>query len=72
MAQIIMGGRARGFRNFGEGAVMAGWKARLTLVWARKTYPRTFTQTTPDDVSVEAYAVRQCITKGAFAELRGA
>jgi hypothetical protein len=33
MAQIIMGGRARGFRNFGEGAVMAGWKARLTLVF---------------------------------------
>lgn len=39
--------------------------------WARKTYPRTFTQST-DDVSVEAYAVRRCITKGAFAELRGA
>jgi hypothetical protein len=41
-------------------------------VWARKTYPRTFTQTTPDEASVEAYAVRTCITKGAFAELRGA
>ena len=39
--------------------------------WARKTYPRTFTQTT-NDPSVEAYAVRQCITKGAFAELRAA
>jgi hypothetical protein len=39
--------------------------------WARSLYPRTFAQTT-DDPSVEAYAVRQCITKGAFAELRAA
>ncbi len=39
--------------------------------WARKTYPKTFTQTT-EVVSIEAGAVRQCITKGAFAELRAA
>jgi hypothetical protein len=39
--------------------------------WARKTYPGLFTPTT-DAASVKAYAVRQCITKGAFAELRAA
>ena len=37
---------------------------------ARKTYPTAFVQT--DEVTVEAGAVRQCITKGAFAELRAA
>jgi hypothetical protein len=39
--------------------------------WARKIYPEPFTPTT-EKVSVEAYTVRQCITKGGFAELRGA
>ena len=37
--------------------------------WARRTYGNTFTQP-PERVSAEALAVRQCITKGAFAELR--
>jgi hypothetical protein len=39
--------------------------------WARKAYPEPFAPTT-EKVSVEAYTVRQCITKGGFAELRGA
>ena len=38
--------------------------------WAKKTYPGILTQTT--GASVDALAVRQCITKGAFAELRAA
>jgi len=36
--------------------------------WARTTYPGVLTQTTGS--SVDALTVRQCITKGAFAELR--
>jgi hypothetical protein len=39
--------------------------------WAQKAYPEPFAPTT-EKVSVEAYTVRQCITKGAFAELRSA
>ncbi len=39
--------------------------------WARKTYPQFF-PARPDRASAEAFAVRQCITKGAFAELRAA
>ena len=39
--------------------------------WARKTYPQFF-QRRQTGVSAEAFAVRQCITKGAFAELRAA
>lgn len=39
--------------------------------WARKTYPQFF-PARPDRGSAEAFAVRQCITKGAFAELRTA
>ena len=38
--------------------------------WARKAYPDILTQET--GASVEALVVRQCITKGAFAELRAA
>jgi hypothetical protein len=38
--------------------------------WAKKTYPQLWTQTAGS--SVEALAVRQCITKGGFTELRGA
>jgi hypothetical protein len=38
--------------------------------WARNNYPDIFTLTT--GASVDAYAVRQCITKGGFAELRAA
>ena len=46
--------------------------------WARKTYPQFFTKeegkSSPEEVkpSAEALAVRRCITKGAFAELRAA
>jgi hypothetical protein len=38
--------------------------------WAKKTHPQVLTQA--DGETVEAYAVRQCITKGGFAELRSA
>ena len=39
--------------------------------WARSTYPDyVFTQQTGS--SVDAFAIRRCITKGAFAELRSA
>jgi hypothetical protein len=38
--------------------------------WARRAYPDILTQET--GASVEALVVRQCITKGAFAELRAA
>jgi hypothetical protein len=37
---------------------------------AKKAYPQILTQTA--DASAEAYLVRTCITKGAFAELRAA
>jgi hypothetical protein len=39
------------------------------IVWARETYASTFAA--DGTVSPEAFTVRQCITKGAFAELRG-
>ena len=38
--------------------------------WAKKTYPEILTQS--QGASEEALTVRQCITKGAFAELRAA
>ena len=38
--------------------------------WAKKTYPEILAQTTGS--TVDALTVRQCITKGAFAELRAA
>ena len=38
--------------------------------WAKNTYPQVLTRT--DSESVDGYAFRQCITKGAFAELRAA
>jgi len=39
--------------------------------WAKKTYPELLTPQTAG-ASPDALIVRQCITKGAFAELRGA
>jgi hypothetical protein len=38
--------------------------------WARETHPRILKQVNSE--SVEAFAIRRCITKGAFAELRAA
>jgi hypothetical protein len=58
---------ARAFRAMLEAAMA---RVLAEAAWARKTYPDTFTETS--DVSVDAHAVRQCITKGAFAELRAA
>ena len=54
-------------------AMLAAAMARVIAeaAWARKTYPQHFTQTS-NEVSIEAADVRQCITKGAFAELRAA
>jgi hypothetical protein len=40
------------------------------VAWAKQTYPEILAQTAGS--TVEALTVRQCITKGAFAELRGA
>jgi hypothetical protein len=40
------------------------------VAWARKTYPNILTQS--QGASVPASAIRQCITKGAFSELRAA
>ena len=40
------------------------------VAWAKTTYPQLLTQTGAR--RVEALTVRQCITKGAFGELRGA
>ena len=53
-------------------AMLAAAMARVLAeaAWARKTYPQILTQ--DRGVSVDALAVRQCITKGAFAELRAA
>jgi hypothetical protein len=59
---------ASAFRAMLEAAMT---RVLAEAAWARKTYPKTFTQTT-EVVSIEAGVVRQCITKGAFAELRAA
>jgi hypothetical protein len=40
------------------------------VAWAKTTYPDLLTQKAGS--SADAFTVRQCITKGAFAELRGA
>jgi hypothetical protein len=49
-------------------AAMRGVLAEVA--WAKTTYPNTLTQDVGS--SVDALVVRNCITKGAFAELRGA
>ena len=59
----------RAFRAMLE-AAMTGVLAEAT--WARKTYPQFFPEKEAGRSSPEALAVRQCITKGAFAELRAA
>ena len=58
---------AKAFRAMLEAAM-----ARVLdeAAWAKKIYPQLLTQTA--GASVEALIVRQCITKGAFAELRAA
>jgi hypothetical protein len=58
----------RAFRAMLEAAMT---RVLAEAAWARKTYPKTFTQTT-EVVSIEAGVVRECISKGAFAELRAA
>ena len=57
----------RAFRAMLEAAMA---RVLAEAAWARKTYPQLLTQS--QGASVEALAVRQCITKGAFAELRAA
>jgi hypothetical protein len=59
---------ASAFRAMLEAAMR---RVLAEAAWARKTYPDTFKPTT-DEVSVNAGNVRNCITKGAFAELRTA
>jgi hypothetical protein len=66
--QERVAGEARAFHVMLEAAM-----ARVLdeAAWARKTYPGTFAQK-EELSSPDALTVRQCITKGAFAELRAA
>lgn len=57
---------ARAFRTMLEAAMM---RVLSEIVWAKKNYASTFVADGTE--SHEALIVRQCITKGAFAELRG-
>ena len=68
LEQMREANEASAFRAVLEAAMT---RVLAEAAWARRTYPKTFTQTT-EVVSIEAGAVRQCITKGAFAELRAA
>ena len=68
LEQDRVASEARAFRVMLEAAMT---RVLGEAAWAKKAYPETFKQTT-DIMSVNALAVRQCITKGAFAELRDA
>jgi hypothetical protein len=59
---------ASAFRAMLEAAMR---RVLVEAAWARKTYPDAF-KPTPEEVSVHAGNVRNCITKGGFAELRAA
>ena len=58
---------ARAFRVMLEAAMT---RVLNEAAWAKKTYPESLALTAGS--TVEALTVRQCITKGAFAELRAA
>ncbi len=58
---------ARAFHVMLEAAMA---RVLAEAAWARKTYLGAFTQS--KNASVDALLARQCITKGAFAELRAA
>ena len=60
-------GEAHAFRVMLEAAMT---RVLAEAAWARSVYPQLLTQTAGS--SVDAHTVRTCITKGAFAELRGA
>jgi hypothetical protein len=60
-------GEALAFRAMLEAAMA---RVFAEAAWARKAYPHILTQ--KEDSSVTAFAVRNCITKAAFAELRAA
>ncbi len=60
-------GEAHAFRVMLEAAMT---QVLAETAWARSVYPQLLTQTAGS--SVDALTVRTCITKGAFAELRGA
>lgn len=60
-------GEAHAFRVMLEAAMT---RVLAEAAWARTTYPNILTQKAGS--SVQARVVRQCITKGAFAELRAA
>ncbi len=62
-------GQASAFRAMLEAAMA---RVLAEAAWARSAYPQFFTQLAGSGSSVEALAIRDCITKGAFAELRGA
>jgi hypothetical protein len=67
LEQERVASEATAFRVMLEAAMV---RVLSEVASARKTYPSAFETGAP--VSVEALAVRQCITKGAFAELRAA
>ena len=67
LQQIRDESEAHAFRVMLE-AAMARVLAEAT--WARETYPNILTQ--KEGTSVPASVIRNCITKGAFAELRAA
>jgi hypothetical protein len=59
---------ARAFRTMLGAAMM---RVLSEIDWAKKNYPSTFVAEGGPLLSLDALTVRQCITKGAFAELRG-
>jgi hypothetical protein len=68
LEQDRVASEALAFRAMLEAAMT---RVLFEAAWARKTYAEPFKPTT-DEWSIEAGDVRQCITKGAFAELRAA
>jgi hypothetical protein len=69
LARIRDAAEAAAFRTMLEAAMA---RVLAEAAEAKKAYPNLFVQNARSDPTVEGYAVRQCITKGAFAELRGA
>ena len=67
LARMRDEGEAHAFRAMLEAAMT---QVLAEVAWARKTYPHILAQTA--GASSQALTIRNCITKGAFAELRGA
>jgi hypothetical protein len=67
LEQDRIASEASAFRAMLEAAMA---RVLAEAAWAKETYPESLAQTAGS--TVEALTVRQCITKGAFADLRGA